>query len=356
MNVPEAVKGKNRIGLTILACLAWIGATAIVLWLVTGLLTPKYMTSIQEGALIAEYYEEATGHDVIFIGDCEVYENFSPDLLWREYGIASYIRGSAQQLIWQSYYLLEETLRYETPQVVVFNVLSMKYGVPQNEAYNRMTLDGMRLSSSKVGSIRASMTEEEGFLSYLFPLLRYHSRWSELSAEDVKWWFRRDLVSDSGYLMNVGMKPATNVPGGAPLADYQFSPVCWDYLDRMARLCEEHGVQFVLIKAPSLYPYWYDQWEEQIEAYAEENDLPYLNFLELIAETGLDFDTDTYDSGLHLNLYGAEKLSRWFGRWLTKNSPVEDRRDQPGYAAVWNEKSAAYAARQARLEAARDGL
>ena len=347
---------KTRTPLTALVCLAWVAGTALVLWLITGLLTPKYMTDIQEGAMIAEYYKETTGHDVVFIGDCEVYENFSPDVLWREYGIASYIRGSAQQLIWQSYYLLEETLRYETHKVVIFNVLSMKYGVPQNEAYNRMTLDGMRLSPSKLGSIRASMTDEEDFLSYLFPLLRYHSRWNELSAEDFSYWFRRDLVSDSGYLMNVKVKPAENVPDGAPLADYRFSQVCWEYLDRMAQLCERHGVQFVLIKAPSLYPYWYDRWEEQIEDYAEENGLPYLNFLELIGEVGLDFDTDTYDSGLHLNLYGAEKLSHWFGEWLTQNSPVEDRRDQTEYAAVWNEKSAEYAARRARLEAARDGL
>ena len=334
--------------------LVWLVALAVILWLLTGLLTPKYMTDIQEGALIAEYYGEKTGHDVIFIGDCEVYENFSPDVLWREYGITSYIRGSAQQLIWQSYYLLEETLKYETPKTVVFNVLSMKYGVPQNEAYNRMTLDGMRLSPSKLGSIQASMTDEEDMLSYLFPLLRYHSRWNELSMEDVTYWFRRDTVSDSGYLMNVGVKPAVNVPDGAPLADYRFSQVCWDYLDRMAQLCEEHGVQFVLVKAPSLYPYWYDRWEEQIEEYAEEKDLLYLNFLELIEDVGLDFDTDTYDSGLHLNLYGAEKLSHWFGEWLTKNSSVEDRRGQVEYDAVWNEKSAVYAARRVRLEAAQD--
>ena len=338
----------------VLVSLAWLAALAAVLWLLTGLLTPKYMTDIQEGALIAEYYGETTGHDVVFIGDCEVYENFSPDVLWREYGVTSYIRGSAQQLIWQSYYLLEETLRYETPKVVVFNVLSMKYAEPQNEAYNRMTLDGMRLSSSKLGSIQASMTEEEDMLSYLFPLLRYHSRWNELSAEDVTYWFRRDTVSDSGYLMNVGIKPARNVPGGAPLADYRFSQVCWDYLEGMAKLCEEHGVQFVLIKAPSLYPYWYDRWEEQIEEYAGEHGLPYLNFLELIEAVGLDFDTDTYDSGLHLNLYGAEKLTHWFGAWLTENCPVEDRRGQTEYDAVWNEKSAVYAARRARLEAARD--
>ncbi len=38
---------------------------------------PKYASSVYEGALIREYYDEVKDHDVIFIGDCEVYENIS---------------------------------------------------------------------------------------------------------------------------------------------------------------------------------------------------------------------------------------------------------------------------------------
>lgn len=335
----------------LLTGILWCVILALVLWLLNALFMPKYMSEIPEGALIAEYYEEEADHDVIFIGDCEVYENFSPDVLWNEYGITSFIRGSAQQLIWQSYYLMEETLKHETPKVVVFNVLSMKYAEPQNEAYNRLNLDGMKLSLSKLKAVQASMTEEESLLSYLFPLLRYHTRWSELSGEDVKYLFHRDVLSDSGYLMNVEVRPAANVPKGKPLADYQFSDVCYEYLDKMVELCEQHGVQLVLMKAPSLYPYWYDQWEVQMEEYAAEHGLQYINFLELTEEMGIDFNTDTYDSGLHLNLYGAEKMSRWFGRWLTENTAVEDRRGQTPYAEIWAEKSETYSQRKARLEA-----
>ena len=67
--------------------LSWSCAAVavIILWqLLTALLIPKYMTSIPEGALIAEYYAESTPHQVLFIGDCEVYENFSPITLWQE--------------------------------------------------------------------------------------------------------------------------------------------------------------------------------------------------------------------------------------------------------------------------------
>ena len=319
-----------------------IAVVLISLYLLQKLLVPKYVTDVVEGALIAEYYEEEKDHDVVFIGDCEIYENFSPNILWNEYGINSYIRGSAQQLIWQSYYLLEDTLRYEKPEVVVFNVLAMKYNEPQKEAYNRMTLEGMKWSMSKVKSIQASMTEEEHFLDYVFPILRYHSRWSELTADDVKYMFRTKKVSHNGYYMRVDVKPAENVPGGKVLADYQFGDNAYDYLDKITQLCKENDIQLILIKAPSLYPYWYDEWEQQMEEYANENDLMYINFLELIEETGLDFSTDTYDGGLHLNLSGAEKITRYFGQVLKEEVGLSDRRDEQELMLRWQEKQAFY--------------
>ena len=127
--------------------------------------------------------------------------------MWKNYGITSYIRGSAQQLTWQSYYLLEDALKYETPDVVVFNVLELKYNEPQREEYNRMTLDGMRWSVSKVQAIRASMLPEEHFIDYVFPLLRYHSRVTELTANDWKYYFKDKTRTTAGYYMRVDTAP-----------------------------------------------------------------------------------------------------------------------------------------------------
>ncbi|NLO38120.1 MAG: SGNH/GDSL hydrolase family protein [Ruminiclostridium sp.] len=322
---------------------AAVTITIILLSFLERLLMPKYMTEILEGTLISEYYqEENKNHDVIFIGDCEVYENFSPVTLWEQYGITSFIRGSAQQLIWHSYYLLEETLRYEKPKVVVFNVLSMKYDEPQKEAYNRMALDAMPLSLSKLKAIRASMMEDEEFITYLFPILRYHSRWSELKGEDFEYLLKKEQISHNGYLMRVDSKPMTNLPQAKKLANYQFSDVCYDYLDKMTALCKDNGIELVLIKAPTLYPHWYEQWDDQIREYAKENALSYMNFLDYTDEIGIDFSRDTYDAGLHLNLSGAEKMSVYFGKILTERFALEDHRSNAALKEQWSDKIALY--------------
>lgn len=334
------MKQRTKTGIKIVLTLI---VSFLFLWLLQRLLVPKYMSDVIEGAFIAEYYEEKDKEfDVLMIGDCEVYENFTPMVLWEEYGIHSYIRGSAEQYVWQSYYMLEDTLRYYTPKVVVFNVLSMNTDVSKSEAYNRMTLEGMEWSMSKVNAIRASMTEEEHFLDYVFPILRYHSRWSELTAEDFKYIFKRDTVSFNGYYMRIDTKPVGKLPAKRMLTDYSFGENAWNYLEKMTKLCKENGIQLILIKAPSLYPHWYDEWEAQIEEYAVENELPYINFLEQIDEIGLDFSQDTYDAGLHMNLSGATKLTSYFGRILSEEYGVPDRSAEADLSAIWEEKRQAY--------------
>lgn len=326
----------------LLAIIAVLLAFAIDLTLVTMLLRPKYMTDLEEGSFISQYYREAGDHDVVFVGDCEVYANFSPLEMFRQQGITSYVRGTSQQLIWQSYYILKETFRYETPKVVVYNVNAMRYSEPISEAYNRLTIDNMRWSPEKIGIIQASMMAEEDFLSYVFPILRYHSRFDKLTGEDIEYLFKTKDNTWQGYQMHTSIKPVESLPAKRPLANYAFGDICWEYLEKMRLLCEENGTEFVLIKAPSLYPYWYEQYNDQIVAYAQKHGIQFYNLTECIDEIGLDFSRDTYDAGLHLNLTGATKLSGYFADILVKNHNLPDHRNDAAIAAVYEEKLIRY--------------
>lgn len=319
-----------------------------VLWFLQALLIPKYADGAnREGGLSADYYEWAgETHDVLFLGDCESYESYTPPTLFEHYGITSVIRGTPQQLMWHSYYLLRDTLRYETPKVVVLNVYALRYGEPQNEAYNRLTLDGMKWSTDKVAAIRDSMTEEETFASYLFPLLRYHSRWGELGKADFESLFRHKIVSHNGYLMQTGVVPPDGEPiDPFPLRDYTLPKRSMEYLERIRKLCVEKGIELILVKAPtdSESYHWFDQWEKQVCAYAEEYGLSYYNFIPLADEIGLDWSTDTYDGGIHLNVSGAEKLTNYLGQLLQlPKHGIPDRRDEQDTAALWAEKIERY--------------
>jgi len=310
----------------------------VAFFLLQHLVMPKYMDDILEGSFIEEYYSETTNHDVLFVGDCELYDNFSPITLWENYGITSYIRGSAQQLIWQSYYLLEDTLRKETPKVVVFNVLSLKYNEPQREEYNRMSIDGMQWSKAKIDNINASMTEGENFLDYVFPFLRYHSRITQLTKSDFQYFFQKRKVTHNGYYMRVDVAPVTGELEDIEPDSFKFGSNAWKYMDKITKLCKEKGIQLVLVKAPSLSPVWYDEYEQQVVDYAAKNKLPYINYLKLVDKIPIDFSKDTYDEGLHMNLSGAEKLSKNLGKVLQKDYLLTDHRNDSELAKVWDKK------------------
>ena len=322
-------------GKKIIRVIAVVLIPVVCLYLLTLLLTPKYVNDIPEGSMIAEYYKSEKNNDVLILGDCEVYENISTVKMWEEYGITSYIRGSSEQLIWQSYYLLEDTLKHETPKVVVLSMLAMSEADAKSEAYNRMTLDGMRWSKSKWNSIKESMTEKETMGSYIFPLLRYHSRWSELSSEDFRYMWKTPSVTTNGYLMQKGVRPVTTIPKAAPLANYTFSDRNMEYLDKIYSLCKDNGINLVLMKAPSVFPHWYDEWDKQVNDYADEHGILYLNTINEAENIGIDYTTDTFDYGQHLNVEGAEKLSLYLGEQLVKKFGLTDHRQDESYKNVW---------------------
>lgn len=328
--------------------LKFITALALTAAMLTGgwaLVRPKYASASVEGTMIQRYYDDPEGHDVIFLGDCEVYETYSPQVLWDEYGITSFVRGSAQQLAWQSYYLLEDTLRIECPEAVVFNVQCLQYDEPVREEYNRMTLDGMQWSRSKLDAIKASMTAEEHLADYVVPLLRYHSRLSKLSGEDFTYAFT-DAPNPAydGYYMRVDVLPATDMGDDRQAPPSLLGPRALSYLERMRKLCELNYIKLVLVKAPSLYPPWYEAWNDEIIAYSDSNDLTYIDFQdeEIREEIGLDYSTDTYDGGLHTNLSGATKVTKYLGSVLADNLGIADRRGDAKLAEKWAGKQARF--------------
>ena len=328
--------------LRVTKALAAVFAFIIFFFALQRLLMPKYASAVPEGGMIQEYYKSTPDHDVIFIGDCEVYTSYSPVTLWEEYGITSYVRGSPQQLVWQSYYLLEDTLRYETPKIVIFNVLAMQFGQPQSEPYNRLTLDGMRMSQSKLRAISASRMDDEDLLSYFFPFFRYKDRWKELSTEDLRYFFHDPGITVNGFMIRSDISQAGYVPDPMLRADYQFGEKAFIYLERMASLAKKHGIELILVKAPTLYPHWYEEWEEQVDEFAKQNDLLYINFSGHIEDIGLDYSTDTYNAGVSLNVYGAERLTKYVGTLLRDRFDLPDRRNETDTAACWDEISALY--------------
>ena len=99
------------------------------------------------------------------------------------------------------------------------------------------------------------MMDDEDLITYIF-LLRYHSRWNDIKREDFKYLFDKKKLSHN-ILNESDIKPVGYIPKGRVMADYSFGDNAYNYLEKMTKLCKSNNIELILIKSPSVYPYWY---------------------------------------------------------------------------------------------------
>ena len=92
---------------------------------------------------------------------------------------------------------------------------------------------------------------------------------------------------------------------------------------------------------------WNTPRHNAVQALADSLEVPYLdgNLMDL----GIDWDTDSYDGGDHLNYYGAAKVTGWLGTYLRENASLTDCREDPDYVQ-WNRDFTAFRQRLAQTE------
>ena len=59
-------------------------------------------------------------------------------------------------------------------------------------------------------------------------------------------------------------------------------------------------------------------------------------------EIGIDYNTVTYDQGLHMNLSGAEKCADYLGKFLSETYGLKDLRSDKTICSDWENKTIFY--------------
>ena len=273
--------------------------------------------------------------DVLALGSSQTIRSFSPMKLYEDYGISAYCAGFERNPVMCSYLWLKEVLKEQSPRVVLFEVY-MLFKEP-SEAYYRKTIDSLNSPSVKKEALQLC---DEGYfedskLSYLFPILKYHTRYTELSELDFMHghtdFFQGYILTAGSYLPET---PAQLLPADDDsVAPTEFSPLSLEYLEKIRDLCEEKDIDLVFFKTPldCSTENWLGAYKT-ICAWAEQSGIPYIDFnLQSTAEEiQLDYTTDLYDIN-HTTFKGAEKVSAYLGEYLWEHYQLPDRRGDPEY-------------------------
>lgn len=300
----------------------------VALGSVNGLLAPKYYYNSDwptSSTYLDFYHMERNTVDVLFLGSSHCAAAFSPIDLYEEFGIRSYNLGCEQQNLLVSYYWLKEALRRQKPQYVfldTFMLFPYNESEPLNTAVEatEKALDFMHRSYVRLQAVRdvCGLDASQRLAYYIFPNERYHTRWKQLNENDFT---LREMAAHETLM---GFRPIEFMCSSDAYQPYEdggtveyadMVPVMRAYLDRIVALCDERGIQLVLVKTPTMF--YSKNAYSAVSLYAAERGLDYLDFNEagLYGAAGLDFSVDSCDTD-HVSVSGAEKVNRYIGSWL----------------------------------------
>lgn len=279
------------------------------------------------------YHGEAKDSiDILVLGNSSAYKSFSPLELWNKYGYTSFVCGAPAQKIQEGYYMLEDCLKEQKPKIVIYETEGIfnSYGRKINGSDPQAKRDLIFLSN-EVDGVNATL---DVVTANLCPLLKNHNRWSSLKAEDFTLTpnYSQHYVT-KGYVFTKKVKPYKGNKNYMKPSDYT-TPIQYTntyYLDKMKKLCEENGAEFVLMSSP-LPRAWNDERHKAVKGYADKNGLSYLDTNLHIKEMKINWSKDTSDKGYHLNVYGAKKNTLFVGKYLSERYELTDHRNDTAYS------------------------
>lgn len=262
--------------------------------------------------------EENDSLDVLLMGDSEMCYTVSPFQLYKEHGILSYNIGSESQKLCDGVAILKHTLQNQhNVKLIVLDADTMfqKYG----------TVDGKDPSL--------------GLAQKLIPLMHYHTAYKlktlpffitgrekeRAKAETTKGFFVRyysNAYTGKSDYMDDNPEVYKDINDGAK-----------PYLTELLQICKNNGIALLVISSPSARN-WSDGREVSVTHWCEENNIPFLNLNEHNQEIRIDWSTDTFDRGDHVNYAGSVKMNRYLGQYLVDHYDLPDHSGN----AVWDEQ------------------
>ena len=326
-------------------CFGIIGI--IILHVLTKILIPKWITPEDNrmSYIVGGFYEEPKNSlDVIFMGNSDVYRGISPITMWDEYGITSYNYSTSGQRMWTEYYLLEECIKTQTPRLIVLNMDSAFNETQSSESNYRKTFDNMKLSINKIRAITDPVfkNKKEEILSYIFPIARFHSRWAELEDVDFEKAFESKKFAYKGMDISVDTKAYVKDNEYMKKDDSKekIGEKCYFYLNKIIATCKKNNIELLLIELPSAESWSYDL-SEKTQEFANNKGLDFIDLNLNYKDFGFDWNTDSADGGDHLNVYGAEKVSKYIGKIIQEKYNIPNRKQDLNCSA-WYENSKKY--------------
>lgn len=286
------------------------------------------------------YAEPKDTIDVVMIGSSPVYPFYAAPKLWGEYGFTMYPLASNVQRPRAAVYLVEEALKTQSPELFVFELRMYTYEegtMADNMAYARGVTDNLKYSWNRIRLINSLVPEVSERYTYYFDIFKYHSNWKTLILPEQYTAFRYERLHPlKGYVMSDKVVYGEGTDYSAVTEQTAIPAEQEESLRTLLAYLKERNLNALFIVSPMDLDEDMQKKFNYMENIITSYGYDYLNFNNHYDELDIDFATDYYDGGSHVNASGSEKCTAFLGNYLTEHYALTDRRGDDRYS-TWDE-------------------
>ncbi len=280
-------------------------------------------------------YTVESGVDVLCVGSSHMYNGINPIQLYKDRGIASYIIAGGSQSPWQSFYYIKQGCKQHKPYLIIYDTYIM--GTVQDMGYYQdyQTASNMLNTPISVDKIDTILNSEAD--SKLDLILRFPYIYDDLEAYPGL--SRKKLIPGDknltmGYKYQSGIEKYEDIIEVENITESRaIHPKNEKYLRDIIEWCRNNEIELLLTNTP--WPCINEENEmyfNSIENIADEYGVPFINGCKKYKEIGIDYTTDSYGDGGHLNYSGVTKYTKYIGDYLSQNYHIIDRRGDSHYS------------------------
>lgn len=270
--------------------------------------------------------EEENSLDVVLIGPSQVYASYYAPLAYKEYGYTSYPIATSAMAGSLYKYAVKQAQERQDPQLYIIELSGFYYKEQRNEPIMRKYLDNISTySPSRLEAIE-NLVDEEDRLSFYIPFIKYHNNLQNIKSCFMV--FKDKLtINARGYSLfknfstNDGIFDTT-AKDAKKKSDNSLTDESMMYLEDLLKYLNDSNIQNVVFASfPDEYTRKYtDSFDEAVKK-IEDAGYVYEDFYKIRDEIGIDPKTDYYNIG-HMNINGAEKMTRFLGEYITTNYDI----------------------------------
>lgn len=301
------------------------------------MLRPTDEANIETRDRITGFYaEEKNTLDVVAIGSSAIYRYLNNPFLWEEQKITSYNFAFPGQNIYLIENLIDEIEKTQSPELYIIEVRKFLLSEEDDDIKHSLntTVNNLKYSVNRCKMINKTIKNPLDSLYYYFDIIQFHSNWEKLSLSSLEYMDNEKKSKLKGWV-NIDTVNKVKYTDWSTSKKMKISDNGMDIFNQLLDKIEKEDLNVLFLATPWKSNKMVQMKSNYLCEIIENKGYRYIDLNKEIQNMDIDYNTDFYN-GKHMNSLGAEKVTKYIGKYLKKTYKINNQKDKK-IKITWDE-------------------